>query len=66
VIDKADTMSTDHRQQMKLILAFQHTEEFGNDTYEISFAPMNGDSPVSLEGQSIAVDDRTGEIVRII
>lgn len=53
----------DHRQQMKLILAFQHTDEIGNDTYEISFAPMNDSSPVSLEGQSIVVDDRTGEII---
>jgi hypothetical protein len=54
-------MNTDHRQQMKLILAFQHAEESGNDAYEISFAPMRDDSPVSLEGQSIVVNDRTGE-----
>jgi hypothetical protein len=54
-------MNIDHRQQMKLILAFQHAEEFGNDAYEISFAPMRDDSPVSLEGQSIVVNDRTGE-----
>jgi hypothetical protein len=54
-------MNADRRQQMKLILDFQHTEEIENDTYEISFAPMSDDSPVSLEGQSIAVNDRTGE-----
>ena len=56
-------MATDHREQMKLILAFQHWEEDGNDSYEISFAPMKDSDAVSLEGQSIIVDDRTGKIL---
>jgi hypothetical protein len=47
---------------MKLILAFQHTEDVDNNFFEMSFASIRDDYAVSLQGQAIVVDDRNGII----
>jgi hypothetical protein len=45
---------------MKLILAFQHTKDVDNNFFEILFAATRDDYAVSLQGQSIVLDDKAG------